>query len=290
MDGSLKKHSSGNQDGTLYVVATPIGNLEDLTFRALRILKEADIVAAEDTRHTQKLFAHFGITSRLISCHEYNEEAKLPELIQRLRDGENIALVSDAGTPSVSDPGFKLVRAVSKAGFSVLPVPGASAAIAALSVSGLPTDRFLFAGFLPRKKGRREKALENYKDGEHTLVFYESPRRIRGLLREMIAVWGNRPAVLAREITKLHEEYLRGDFETILQSLDQRQTVKGECTLIVHGATASSNPSPEELDREILSALAGSETGTAKLAKQLSHTLRLSRKIVYERILYLQNK
>ncbi len=276
--------------GTLYVVATPIGNLEDITLRALRILKEAHVVAAEDTRHTQKLFSHFGITTRLISCHEHNEEEKLPELIKKLKNGAVIALVSDAGTPSVSDPGFKLVREVSRQGIPVLPIPGVSAAIAGLSVSGLPTDRFFFAGFLPRKKGRRKKAIENYKNAEYTLVFYESPKRIKGLLEEMITLLGNRPAMLAREITKLHEEYLRGDLETILQSLARRRSVKGECTLIVHGVDTPDLPDPDDLDQEILAALSASETSTSKIAKQLSQKFRIPRKIVYSRIIHLQNK
>ncbi|MCP4116782.1 MAG: 16S rRNA (cytidine(1402)-2'-O)-methyltransferase [Desulfobacteraceae bacterium] len=280
--------------GTLYVVATPIGNLEDITFRAVRILKEVQVIAAEDTRHTGKLLSHYQIKNSLVSCHEHNEEGRIPELILRLSRGDDIALVSDAGTPSVSDPGYRLIRACAEQGIRVVPVPGPSAAVAGLSVSGLPTDSFLFLGFLPRKSGKRRNYLESLKNERATLVIYESPRRILGLLSEIVEAMGDRPGMLAREITKIHEEYLRGNLSEIIASLEARASVKGECALFVSGAGEVSQPmlSEEGLDREILAALAGEgqRKKTSALAKELSKRLKLSKKTVYDRILVLQDR
>jgi len=220
--------------GTLYVVSTPIGNLEDITLRALRILKEVAIIAAEDTRHTQKLLSHFDIHTTLTSYHDFNKEEKTPVLLSKMAEGASIAIVADAGTPTLSDPGFYLIREAIRAGLPVSPIPGPAAAIAALAVSGLPPDRFLFEGFLPKKKGARARKLEQLKPDPRTLIFYESPFRIVGLLEEIKSILGDRPVVVAREMTKVFEEFIRGTVTEVLEKLGKK-TVKGEITLVVGG-------------------------------------------------------
>ncbi len=216
--------------GTLYIVATPIGNLEDITLRALRILREADVIACEDTRQTRKLLDHYGVAKPTVSYHEHNETVRTPELIERLRAGARVALVSDAGTPLISDPGYRLVAAAVENGIRVESVPGPSAAIAALAASGLPSDAFYFAGFLPARSTQRKKALARLKDIPATLIFYEAPHRILNTLAEIEEVLGERPVVLGREITKIHEEYLRG---TPAELLKTRMALKGELTVLV---------------------------------------------------------
>lgn len=219
--------------GVLYVVATPIGNLEDITLRALRVLGEADVVACEDTRHTRKLLDHFGIGKPMLSYHQHNEAARTRELIGKLEGGERVALVSDAGTPLVSDPGYRLVAAAIAAGIAVVPVPGPSAATAALAAAGLETDAFRFCGFLPPKAGQRRKALEALKPETCTLIFYEAPHRILDALQDVTAVMGARPIAVARELTKLHEEFLRGTAEEVRAQLAGRPSVRGEFTLLI---------------------------------------------------------
>ena len=196
--------------GTLSIVSTPIGNLEDITLRAARVLREADLIACEDTRHTRKLLDHIGVSKPLVSYHEHNETARAAELVERLAAGANIALVSDAGTPLLSDPGYRLVEAAIAAGIPVIPIPGASAVLSALAASGLPTDEFRFGGFLPPKTTQRRKTLEALREERCTLIFYEAPHRILEALEDVEAVLGARPVVVARELTKLHEEFLRG--------------------------------------------------------------------------------
>ena len=196
--------------GTLYIVATPIGNLEDITLRALRVLREVDWIACEDTRQTRKLLEHFGIAKPMVSYHEHNESGRAAELVERLTRGGSGALVSDAGTPLISDPGYRLVQAAIAAAIPVVPIPGASAAVSALSAAGLPTDAFRFCGFLPPKSSQRRKTLEQLKPETGTLIFYETPHRILEALEDVAAVMGSRPVVVARELTKLHEEFLRG--------------------------------------------------------------------------------
>ncbi|MCG3111375.1 MAG: 16S rRNA (cytidine(1402)-2'-O)-methyltransferase [Candidatus Manganitrophus sp. SB1] len=220
--------------GTLYVVSTPIGNLEDITLRAIRILKEVAIIAAEDTRHTQKLLSHFDIHTTLTSYHDFNKEEKTPVLLSKMAEGASIAIVSDAGTPTLSDPGFYLIREAIRAGLPVSPIPGPAAALAALAVSGLPPDRFVFEGFLPKKKGARARRLEQLKPDPRTLIFYESPFRIVGLLEEIKTILGDRPVVVAREITKMFEEFIRGTVTEVLEKIGKK-TVKGEITLVVGG-------------------------------------------------------
>jgi 16S rRNA (cytidine1402-2'-O)-methyltransferase len=222
--------------GTLYLVATPIGNLEDVTQRALRVLREAHVVAAEDTRHTRRLLERFAITTPVTSLFEHNERARIPALLARLGAGESVAVVTDAGSPGVSDPGFPLVRAAVAAGIRVESVPGPSAVIAALQVSGLPTDAFLFAGFLPPKGPARRRRLEELHQRRETIVAFESPHRIDACLADLETVWGGRPIALARELTKVHEEVLRGTAAEVRAALapDRR---RGEIVLVLGGRT-----------------------------------------------------
>ncbi len=217
---------------TLYLVATPIGNLEDITLRALRTLRECDLVAAEDTRRTGQLLKHFGISKPMLSYHQFNEAQRSEQLLNRLRRGERIALVTDAGSPGISDPGERIVQEAVKAGFRVEPVPGPSAAVAALTASGLPTDEFHFIGFLPHKSGQRRARLQSLKQIPGTLVFYESPFRIGKLLTELNEVMPERLVVLARELTKKFEEFLRGRPEELL-AIFQKRSFKGEFVVLV---------------------------------------------------------
>jgi 16S rRNA (cytidine1402-2'-O)-methyltransferase len=219
--------------GTLYIVATPIGNLEDITLRALRVLKEVDWIACEDTRQTRKLLEHFGIAKPMMSYYEHNEAARAAELVERMVTGANVALVTDAGTPLISDPGYRLVQAAIATSIRVVPVPGPSAAVAALSAAGLPTDAFRFCGFLPPKSSQRRKTLEQLKPETCTLIFYETPHRILEALEDVSAVMGTRPVVVARELTKLHEEFLRGRAAEVRAELASRPSVKGEITLLI---------------------------------------------------------
>jgi 16S rRNA (cytidine1402-2'-O)-methyltransferase len=219
--------------GTLYIVATPIGNLEDITLRALRVLKEVDWIACEDTRQTRKLLEHFGIAKPMMSYYEHNEAARAAELVERMMTGASVALVTDAGTPLVSDPGYRLVQAAIAAAIRVVPVPGPSAAVGALSAAGLPTDAFRFCGFLPPKSSQRRKTLEQLKPETGTLIFYETPHRILEALEDVSAVMGPRPVVIARELTKLHEEFLRGTAAELRAELASRPSVKGEITLLI---------------------------------------------------------
>jgi len=221
--------------GVLYVVATPIGNLEDITLRAIRILKDVDLIAAEDTRNTRHLLARHGIDCPMISLHEHNEEHRTVGLIAKIQAGMAVALVSDAGTPTLSDPGHRLVREAVAGQIKVVPIPGPSAVIAALSASGLPTDSFLFLGFPPRKRGKRLKFLDSLVTEKRTLVFYESPKRVKDLLVDLLEIMGERQAVLSREMTKRYEEFIRGTLSRITEEVNKRKEIKGECTLLVAG-------------------------------------------------------
>jgi 16S rRNA (cytidine1402-2'-O)-methyltransferase len=219
----------------LYIVSTPIGNLEDITLRAINILKEVDLIACEDTRTTKKLLSRYQIQKPLTSYHEHNEIEKAKELLSILQEGKSIALVTDAGTPGVSDPGFRIVKLASENGVQIFSVPGPSAAIAALSISGLPTSGFTFLGFPPRQKKRLIDYLERLKDYPETLIFYESPRRVIKTLETAAEVFGERNASLSREITKLYEETLRGKLSEIKKLLESRESLKGEFTLVIEG-------------------------------------------------------
>src|SRR6202167_4994016 len=220
--------------GTLHIVATPIGNLEDITLRAVRVLKEVDVIACEDTRQTQKLLNHYGITTRTISYHEHNEMTRAAELVKEMQEGASVALVTDAGMPGISDPGYRLISLAIRHHVPVVPIPGASAFLAALVASGLPSDSFRFSGFLPAKRGERRAALEAIKASPRTQVFYEAPHRVVEALEDVVEVLGEaRHVVIAREVTKLYEEFLRGRAGEVLETLKSRDAVKGEITLLI---------------------------------------------------------
>jgi 16S rRNA (cytidine1402-2'-O)-methyltransferase len=227
----MEQQSSGHQ-ACLYLVATPIGNLEDITLRALRILTEVDQIACEDTRHTQKLLQHYNIQKPLVSYHEHNELTRAPELVVAMEQGAQIALVSDAGVPLVSDPGYRLVTLSLRHHVPVIPIPGPSALLAALSASGLPNEEFLFAGFLPARSGERRRALERLRIEDRTIIFYEAPHRIEETLIDAHEILGDRPACLAREVTKIHEEFRRGSLAELAASLTEKPA-RGEITLLI---------------------------------------------------------
>jgi 16S rRNA (cytidine1402-2'-O)-methyltransferase len=218
----------------LYLVATPIGNLEDITLRAVRVLKEADLIACEDTRQTQKLLNHYAISTRTTSYHEHNEMTRAAELVLDLEGGARIALVTDAGMPGISDPGYRLISLAIRHHIPVVPIPGASAFLAALVASGLPTDSFRFGGFLPPKSGQRRQMLESIKASPRTQVFYEAPHRVKEAVEDVVGILGGeRPLVIAREVSKIHEEFLRGRASEILETLNARGDIKGEITLLI---------------------------------------------------------
>jgi 16S rRNA (cytidine1402-2'-O)-methyltransferase len=267
--------------GTLYVVATPIGNLRDITLRALDVLKAVDLVAAEDTRKTARLLGHFGLTVPLVSYHEHNEVSRTPDVVRRLQQGASIALVTDAGTPGVSDPGYRLVTAAAGAGLRVVPVPGVMAAAAALSASGLATDAFVFVGFLPKKAGPRGREIKALASEERTVILYESPQRIVALVEELVADFGDRRAVLAREMTKRYEEFIRGGLSEILENLNRRADIKGECTLLIAGRADEGPSSWEEAREEIRRGLSSPSKGVAELAKEVARAHGLPRQAVY---------
>ncbi len=222
--------------GTLYIVATPIGNLEDITFRAVRILKEVDLIAAEDTRHSRKLLSHYGIARPLTSYFDHNKNIKGSYLLERLAEGTSVALISDAGTPCISDPGYQLVRDAVAAGIAVVPIPGPSAAVTALSAAGLPTDSFTFLGFLPNRQGKRRERLAGLAGEGRVLIFYESPRRLLATLADLRDTCGDREVVVARELTKVYEEFVRGCLTEVIELLQNRE-IRGEVVILVAPAT-----------------------------------------------------
>ncbi len=270
--------------GTLYVVATPLGNLEDVTLRALRVLREARLVACEDTRRTAGLLRAHGISTPTTSYFEHNERWKGAQVLEVVRKGGDVALVSDAGTPAISDPGYRLVRDARAEGLPVVPIPGPSAAVAALSVSGLPSDRFLFVGFLPARSGPRRAALEDLANARETLIFYESPLRVVSALEDMTRILGDRPAFLCREATKIHEEYRRGTLSELRTHLAERKEVRGEIVLVVEGGTAPAAASTET--PEALFARLTAEGRTRREAvKEVARALGLPARDVYRRVL-----
>ncbi|MFZ0131133.1 MAG: 16S rRNA (cytidine(1402)-2'-O)-methyltransferase [Desulfobacterales bacterium] len=275
------KGAGSGAKGTLFVVATPIGNLGDITLRALEVLTSVDIIAAEDTRHTGRLLKGRRPQGRFIAYHEHNEEVRAPQLIEKLEAGLSVALVSNAGTPSVSDPGYRLVAGAVARQIPVSPVPGVSAAMAALSVSGLPTDAFVFVGFLPRKKGRRIEQLHALGGESRTLIFYESPRRIAGLLQDLLTIFGDRPAVLGREMTKLHEEFLRGRLSEIGALLAARADIKGECTLVVSGRPSAPAADVADLHEKLIDRMGRNKAVLSELVKEVVRETGLPRKTVY---------
>ncbi|MGE5259139.1 MAG: 16S rRNA (cytidine(1402)-2'-O)-methyltransferase [Hyphomicrobiales bacterium] len=277
----MDKRAAGTAPGTLYVVATPIGNLEDITLRALSVLKTVDLIAAEDTRKTGQLLKHFGIAATLISYHEHNEAARTPGLVRRLEQGAAIAVVTNAGTPGISDPGYRIVAAAAAAGVPVVPVPGAVAAAAALSASGLPTDAFVFEGFLAKKAGKRSRQIKALASETRTVILYESPQRITALIAELLPAFGDRRAVLAREMTKHYEEFTRGRLSEILETLTNRSDIKGECTLLIAGRADEGPSSWEDAREDIRRGLSSPSKGLSELAKEVAAAHRLPRKAVY---------
>jgi len=259
---------------TLYLVATPIGNLEDITLRALRVLKEVDVIACEDTRQTQKLLNHYAITTRTTSYHEHNEMTKSAELVKEMQEGASVALVTDAGMPGISDPGYRLITLAIRHQVPVVPVPGASAFLAALVASGLPTDSFRFSGFLPVKRGERRTALEAIKTSPRTQVSYEAPHRIVQSLEDVVEVLGaSRHVVVAREVTKIHEEFLRGSASQVLENLRKREIVKGEITLLIGKA-----------EDEHAQAAAGSRQTVRQRVQQIMASENIDEKAALKRV------
>ncbi len=271
--------------GVLYLVATPIGNLEDITYRAVRILKEVDLVACEDTRQSRKLLDHYGIQARTISYHEHNEAEQAEELVGRLLSGTNVAQISDAGMPGISDPGYRLITHAIANGINVVPIPGPSAVITALVGSGLPSDDFQFLGFLPAKSGQRKTAFEAVRDAQHTLIFYEAPHRIHDAISDLVAVLGpDRPVVIARELTKVHEEFMRGTAAELKDALRARE-LKGEITLLIGRAPAGKVAGQEKGLREQLAAIIRDQKVDEKSAmKILARELGTSKSEIYREL------
>ncbi len=285
-----EKNSSAPK-GSLFVVATPIGNLEDITYRAVATLKVVDLVVAEDTRRTGRLLKHYGVETSLCAMFEHNEAAMIPQLITRLEKGAHMALVSDAGTPTLSDPGYRFIKKAVANKIPVIPIPGVSAAVAALSVSGLPTDQFVFVGFTERKQSRLIKELNYLATEPRTLIFYESPKRIVALIKAMIATFGDRPAMLGREMTKMHESYYRGMLSEIQSQLDEMPTIKGECTLVVGGSAQKElSLSEAELERLIYTRISQAEKPLSALVRELSTELDISKNVLYSKALAIQSK
>jgi 16S rRNA (cytidine1402-2'-O)-methyltransferase len=273
--------------GVLYLVATPIGNLEDITLRALRILREADQIAAEDTRHTQKLLTHYEISRPLVSYHEHNEVTRAPELVVALEQGAKIALVSDAGMPLVSDPGHRLVSLCLRHHIPVVPVPGPSASLTALAASGLPNEEFLFVGFLPQRSGERRRALERLRIEDRTLILYEAPHRIAECIADAREILGDRPACLARELTKVHEEFRRGLLSEIEQSLRERPA-KGEITLLIGAGEAAAGAgvdSSQGLAERVDELMRQAKLDRKEALKLAAKERGLTRREAYDRVL-----
>lgn len=276
--------------GKLYVVSTPIGNLEDISLRAIRTLKEVDLIACEDTRNTRKLLSHYQIKKPLTSYHEHNEKEKAEELLRQLRTGKNIALVSDAGTPGISDPGFRLVKAASENGIDVISVPGPSAAVAALSVSGLPTSSFSFFGFLPKTKNKKEDFLKEIRGLEQTLIFYESSRRVIDTLVSIFEVFGDRQISVSRELTKMFEETIMGKISNVIERLRDKITLKGEFTIVVGGNRGEyEEASLEDLEKEI-SMYKERGFSLKKTVEELAMKSKLPKNRLYREALKIWNK
>lgn len=268
--------------GRLYVVATPIGNLADITLRALRVLADVDVIAAEDTRTTRKLLAQHGIRTPLVSYHEHNETVRTPELLGRMRSGESVAVVSESGTPSISDPGYRLVREAIASGITTEPVPGPSAILAALVVSGLPTDAFVFEGFLPRRAAERRRRLEALASERRTLVFFESPHRIDATVADMVEALGERRVALCRELTKMHEEVRRTNLPELAASL-KREPVKGELVVVVEGSPAEAPDLPTAVQEALERTAAGESVREATRA--VASARGVPRRALYDRVL-----
>jgi 16S rRNA (cytidine1402-2'-O)-methyltransferase len=281
------RNGDDSAPGSLYLVGTPIGNLEDITLRALRVLKEVDLIACEDTRHTATLLNHYGIDKPTISYHEHNELTRAAELIVHLERGDNIAVVSDAGMPGVSDPGYRLVALAVRHHIRVVPLPGASAFLCALVASGLPTDSFRFTGFLPAKAGARRTALEAIRNSPRTQVLYEAPHRIVETLRDLVEVVGpERHVVIAREVTKLHEEFIRGRADEVLGELERRGEIKGEITLLIGKADEGAHPAvtPKNIAQRVRELVRDEKVEEKAALKQAAKEFGLSKSEAYREL------
>jgi len=276
--------------GTLYVVATPIGNLGDITYRAVQILNQVNLIACEDTRHTHKLLHHYGINTKTISYHEHNEHQRALELLELIKNGNDIAVVSDAGTPTVSDPGFRIVQAAAASGISVVPIPGPSAVITALTVAGLPTDEFLFVGFLPSKATARRNKLKQLVSVEATLILYEAPHRLAATLKDAASILGDRLAVVARELTKVHEQFRRGRLSELAQHYGAEETPRGEIVLLVdRNAIEPAITSSESSVSDVVARLESEGLDHRVALKRAARELGLSRAEAYRQLLSERN-
>jgi 16S rRNA (cytidine1402-2'-O)-methyltransferase len=271
--------------GTLYLVATPIGNLADITHRALRVLNDVDLIACEDTRHTHKLLAHYNITTKTISYHEHNEQQRAADLIERLEQGTNIAVVSDAGTPSISDPGFRLVRAAIENEITIVPVPGPSALIAALIAAGLPTDEFFFAGFLPSRTTARRARLNELQSVPGTLIFYEAPHRLAATPKDAYEILGEREAVVARELTKLHEEIRRGLLSKLAADYTEKTDIRGEIVVLIDRTVIQSAPTEAISIAALVDQFEQAGLDHRAALKKAARELGLSRAEAYRRLI-----
>jgi 16S rRNA (cytidine1402-2'-O)-methyltransferase len=285
---SKRGDKAANLSPGLYLVATPIGNLEDITLRALRVLKECDLIACEDTRQTQKLLNHYSISTRTTSYHEHNEMTRAAELVVELEQGARIALVTDAGMPGISDPGFRLISLAVRHQVPVVPIPGAAAFLAALVASGLPTDSFRFSGFLPAKVGQRRQALESIRDSPRTQVFYEAPHRVKEALEDIVEVLGPaRHVVIAREVTKIHEEFLRGHAGQVLETLKARGDIKGEITLLIGKMEATEQkalPSRASIRQRVEQIIAEEKLDEKAALKRVAKETGMSKSEVYREL------
>ncbi len=284
LQGSVAASDDAVTPGTLYLVGTPIGNLEDITLRALRTLKEVDLIACEDTRQTMKLLNHYGIEKPTVSYHEHNELTRAAELVVHLERGDNIAMVSDAGMPGISDPGYRLVALAVRHHIRIVPIPGASAFLSALVASGLPTDSFHFNGFLPAKEGGRRTVLETVRASQRTQIFYEAPHRIVETLRDVADILGpDRHVVIAREVTKLHEEFLRGHADSILAQLEQGGDIRGEITLLIGKAEENVpvQPSTHNIAKRVRELMRAEQLDEKAALKQAAREFGLSKSATY---------
>lgn len=280
--------------GILYICGTPIGNLEDITLRALRILKKVKLIAAEDTRRTKKLLNHYQIDTKATSYHEYNKFKKAPYLVEILKNGQDIALVSDAGMPGISDPGYVLIDLALKSNIKIIPIPGVSALITALVVSGLPIDKFVFEGFLPRKIKERKRYFRSIENEERTVIFYETPHRLKRALKDMLEVWGDRKIVIARELTKIFEEIIRGKLSQVLTEISTKE-IKGEITLVVQGGIKKKEKDKidflknEYIMQEYLKKLKNQGYSNKDIIKIAQEKLDIPKNLIYKKLLEMKN-
>jgi 16S rRNA (cytidine1402-2'-O)-methyltransferase len=280
--------------GILYICGTPIGNLEDITIRVLNILKEVKLIAAEDTRHTKKLLIHYQINTKVTSYHEYNKFKKAPYLVEILKNGQDIALVSDAGMPGISDPGYVLINLALNNNIKIIPIPGVSALITALVVSGLPTDKFVFEGFLPRKIKERKRYFKSIKNEERTIIFYETPHRLKRALKDMVEILGDRKIVIARELTKKYEEIIRGKLNLVLSEMNTKE-IKGEITLVVQGGIKEKGNDTidflkdECIMEKYLKKLKNQGYSNKDIIKITQEKLNIPKNLIYKKLLEMKN-